>query len=148
MSSLRRKRKNIPLALERIPWPHGSECEERNTDDPLALEKIPHGFEFKDRYNLSCRLQTSSLATEAAIWLGVCDPEFNVLAGLAHTVGIETKKTTGWVEYPLPKGVLCRTLMHLTQAQVKQLLPLLQQFAKTGEIDNDEEDRILIFPLS
>lgn len=41
---------------------------------PLEWKKTGRGFlyaEFRDQYDFTCSLQESSLATEAAIWLGV-----------------------------------------------------------------------------
>jgi hypothetical protein len=52
----------------------------------------------------------------------------------AASVGVKTTETTGWVPYPLPDCVQISTRMHLTRAQVKKLLPVLQQFVETGDI--------------
>jgi len=74
---------------------------------PIKVKKTNRGFticEFTDRYNSKCSVQESSLATEAAIWLGV-DTDFN--------------------------GKEC-TRMHLTIEQVQELLQLLQTFVDTG----------------
>ena len=61
--------------------------------------------EFTDRYDNQCSIQESSLATEAAIWLGV--------------------DTTH-------EGVDCPTRMHLTREMAADLLPLLQYFVAHG----------------
>jgi len=90
--------------------------------------------DFKDHYGLPCSIQKSSLATKDAIWFGVDDPQPKVLACQAGSVGVETNETCGWVDYPIPKEVLINTRMHLTQDQVKELLPILQHFADTGEL--------------
>jgi hypothetical protein len=66
---------------------------------------------FKDRYGADCSIQESSLATEACIWLG-CDHE---------TIHGKT-------------GERCGARMHLTQAMVSELIPLLQHFVDTGEL--------------
>lgn len=89
---------------------------------------------FTDRYGTKCSLQESSLASERAIWFGVDDAEPKVLASEAAQHGVATEETTGWVPYPIPEQVLLTTRMHLTQKQVKGLLPLLQHFAKTGAL--------------
>lgn len=89
---------------------------------------------FTDRYGMKCSIQMSSLAEEAAIWLGIDDPAPEIMASEAAQVGIKTNQTTGWVPYPIPKEVLIKTRMHLTQDQVKELLPILQHFAKHGEL--------------
>lgn len=62
---------------------------------------------FNDRYDIPCSLQESSLANEAAVWLGVDDVE----------------------------GEPAR--MHLSQEQVKTLLPLLQHFVDTGRLPRE-----------
>lgn len=66
-------------------------------------------IEFVDRYGKECSLQKSSLATEDAIWFG-CNE------GL-HFEG------------------KCMARMHLTQEQVAELLPYLQHFIETGELE-------------
>ena len=60
------------------------------------------GVSFKDYYGSVCSLQESSLATEIAVWFGV-DKDF------------EGKKSSR---------------MHLTQKQVKKLLPYLIKFSQ------------------
>ena len=77
----------------------------------INLEKTDRGFlfgKFEDRYGQKCSIQESSLATESAIWLGV-------------DVGLDGKD----VQYGR---------MHLTREQVKDLLPLLKYFVKTGNL--------------
>lgn len=81
-------------------------------------------YKFDDLYREKCSLQKSSLATQDAIWLG----QDNVRA----------KKLVygkGWVDVELPEGVeILGGRMHLSQDQVKKLLPILQKFAETGDI--------------
>ena len=77
----------------------------------MKKSKTPRGFsiyKFNDRNNQECSLQKSSLATEDAIWLGVDEDPNEDLSIFSR--------------------------MHLTKGQVKKLLPLLQNFVKTGEI--------------
>ena len=78
---------------------------------------------FTDVYDMECSIQESSLATHSAIWLGVNDADPKILV-----------PGKGWVQYPIHKDVLLHTRMHLTQEMVKELLPVLQKFAETGEI--------------
>jgi hypothetical protein len=89
-------------------------------------------IEFEDRYGAACNIQASSLAEEAAIWFGVEDANPLIMAKDAARCGVQTDETVGWVPYPVPKDVLMTTRMHLTQAQVAELLPTLQRFAATG----------------
>lgn len=101
------------------------------------LKHTQRGFayiEFQDRYEHKCSLQKSSLATEDAIWFGIDDANPQVLHGDARRLGIETDATSGWVPYPLPAEVSLATRMHLTQDQVRELLPTLIHFAETGDV--------------
>lgn len=81
---------------------------------------------FKDHYDIACSIQESSLATEAAIWLG-CDD-----ANPRHCV-----PDKGWQPVAMPEGTVTNTRMHLTQEQVKALLPALIHFAECGELPKD-----------
>lgn len=81
------------------------------------------GIEFKDRYDAKCSIQKSSIATEDAIWFGVYDADPKILI-----------PGSGWQTFEIPKEVLLTTRMHLTQKQVKKLLPILTKFAETGEL--------------
>lgn len=108
----------------------------------LTFNRTDRGFtigRFIDRYEMPCSVQDSSLATEAAIWLGLDDARPMVLASQAQGVGVQTSETTGWVPYPVPDEVLLHTRMHLTQAQVAALLPALQHFAAHGRLPGPED---------
>jgi hypothetical protein len=88
-------------------------------------------YEFKDRYNNACSIQKSSLATEDCIWLGLDNANPQILASKTKEGG------TGWVSYPIPEDVSLNTRMHLTQDQVKELLPILKHFVETGHLVNE-----------
>ena len=97
----------------------------------MKVEPTERGFariDFIDRYDVECSLQKSSLAFEDAIWLGVNEPDPQIMSSKVRPGG------TGWESYPLPEDVHCNTRMHLTQEQVAELLPHLQRFVETGEI--------------
>lgn len=103
----------------------------------LNSNKTERGFahiEFIDRYGAKCSLQKSSLASEYAIWFGVDDANPKIMVSDANKLGIPTDAYNGWIDYEIPKEVLLSTRMHLTQDMVKQLLPMLQRFAQTGEL--------------
>ncbi|WNC17942.1 hypothetical protein [Brevibacillus brevis] len=85
-------------------------------------------IEFQDRYGTECSIQKSSLAFENAIWLGVNDANPQIMASKVREGG------TGWLPYEIPKDVVLTTRMHLTQDQVKALLPILTVFAETGDL--------------
>lgn len=67
--------------------------------------------QFVDRYGEKCSIQKSSIATEDCIWLG-CDHERFA-----------------------PDGTACGARMHLTQEMAADLIPLLQRFVETGELN-------------
>ena len=97
-----------------------------NTKTKIKKGKTQRGFrkfEFVDRYGAECSLQMSSLAEEAAIWLGCNDADPKVLV-----------PGEGWQKVEMPPDYVANTRMHLTQKMVKQLLPALQKFAETGEL--------------
>lgn len=83
-------------------------------------------FDFKDKYGRECSLQDSSLASEPAIWFGIDNANPQVL-----------KKGKEWIPFLVPDDVHFTTRMHLTQEQVKALLPILTYFAETGEYVRD-----------
>lgn len=104
----------------------------------MKIAKTARGFalgQFKDLYKKKCSIQKSSLATTDAIWFGIDDPTPEIMASHAARFGVKTTETVGWVPYPIPEEVSLSTRMHLTRAQVKRLLPLLQKFVDTGELE-------------
>ena len=106
-------------------------------ENKMKFEKTERGFDvgnFTDQYGSPCSLQHSSLATEDAVWLGVNDPNPQILAKEAADLGIQTTKTTGWIPYPVPEDVLISTHMHLTRDQLAELIPYLIGFVETGRI--------------
>jgi hypothetical protein len=104
----------------------------------IEFHKNQRGFRtgtFTDRYGEKCSIQKSSLATEDAIWLGIDDAKPRILCSDAVRLGIaEIGNPVGWMPFAVPEEVLFSTRMHLTQEQVKELLPILQKFVETGEI--------------
>jgi len=92
----------------------------------LKVGMTNRGFEiieFDDRYGVACHLQKSSLATEDAIWFGCDEPDPRVLV-----------PGKGWQPAVMPPEWLTNTCMHLTQEQVRSLLPYLVKFVETGEL--------------
>jgi hypothetical protein len=80
----------------------GQDMTDQTARTPLQVTSTERGFaivEWRDRYDVPCTLQKSSLATEDCIWFGTITDR-----------------------------------MHLTQEMVRNLLPLLQRFAETGEL--------------
>ena len=92
----------------------------------MKFGKTARGFsiiDFKDRYDVECNIQESSLATDDAIWIGCANPEPKIMSD------------KGWVPYKIPEYVLINTRMHLTRRQVKELLPILANFVETGDVE-------------
>jgi hypothetical protein len=53
---------------------------------PMQIERTERGFaiaRFKDRYDIECNIQESSLATEACLWLGTKKDRMHVTQELA-----------------------------------------------------------------
>lgn len=92
------------------------------------------GGEFIDRYGSKCSIQESSMAaTEGdgeghCIWLGINTPECKVLVP-GH----------GWQDVTIPEDALHSGRMHLSQRNVRELLPHLQFFAEAGWLPNEEQ---------
>lgn len=105
-----------------------------------TVKNTERGFEvigFKDYYGSPCSIQQSSLAIyeqpgSSAIWIGVDDPNPQVMAVDAASCGIIAGANAGWVPYPIPEQVLINTRMHLTREGVSALIPVLQQWLETG----------------
>lgn len=103
----------------------------------MEMTKTNRGFElgkFVDRRGSNCSIQKSSVATENCIWLGVDDANPQIMAFDAIRLGIPANQNSGWIKYEIPKEVLLSTRMHLSQEQVRDLIPILQRFVDTGDI--------------
>jgi hypothetical protein len=114
--------------------------EKERAKDTFEIKKTARGFdliEFEDHYGEIITIQKSSLASGDAIWFGPKDSNPKIMKSQAEAHGIklvEGEEVSGWTEYPLPSEVIINTRAHLTRKQVKQLLPILKRFVKTGEI--------------
>lgn len=98
----------------------------------MIFNKTRRGFDiskFKDAYGMECSIQKSSLADKDCIWLGIHDAKPRILASEVMEDGV------GWVDYPIPSEVMVPTRMHLTQDMAAELLPILQRFVDTGEVN-------------
>lgn len=88
----------------------------------IPIEKTPRGFSifnFKDSYGCDCSIQESSAASEPKIWFGIDNAKITTKDGAP--VGSE--------------NMTAFSRMHLSQEQVKELLPLLENFVKTGNLN-------------
>lgn len=80
-------------------------------------------YEFNDFYGDKCSLQLSSLASDRAVWFGLDDAVPKVLIS-----------GQGWRKVELPPDCFVGSRMHLSQQQVRDILPKLKAFAKTGRL--------------
>lgn len=89
----------------------------KNKTPGYKLGKTPRGFkvaEFKDLYEQKCSIQESSLATKAALWLGVDSTGPNMEG---------------------PKGERNEEVnirMHLSKPIARKLITMLSTFVNTG----------------
>ena len=93
--------------------------------------KTERGFKiiaFLDNNDEKCSIQKSSAADENKIWLGIDDPNPQIMASQTPEGG------TGWVKYAIPENVLLTTRMHLNREEVSILIIALQHFVDTGEV--------------
>lgn len=82
-------------------------------------------YQFKDSGNNVCSIQKSSAALEDRIWLGIDEPELTIF---------QDKSKGKYITTSMPDNFSVDSRMELTIDQVKELLPILQQFVETGEI--------------
>ena len=100
---------------------------------------------FVDSYGSECRMSASSVIYDyqdamdrpgtSAIWLGLAKVEPKVMAKDALRVGVVTSQTTGWVDYPIPEGVLLSASMHLNREQAQGLVHRLQEWLEDGQFE-------------
>jgi len=101
-----------------------------NNTNNLEIKHTSRGFpytEFKDYNGRECSVQKSSIATEDCIWLGADKIELKEFANGQWVNREEFDETTS--------RYISNNRMHLTQEQVAELIPILQLFVETGEIE-------------
>ena len=101
----------------------------------MKERKTERGFgiiEFKDDYGVECSLQESSSAMKKCIWLGA--NKLGVKEFVAYRQPNPWVEMTELDEFSYSKHYVGNNRMHLSQKQVKELLPYLQKFAETGEL--------------
>lgn len=87
------------------------------------------GIEFYDNSGASCSIQESS-CIDPHIWLGINE----VIPKIFLPDIAKRNDQKGWVDLPVPDYIKLFGRMHLSQEQVKELLPLLQYFAENGTL--------------
>ena len=84
--------------------------------------------EFMDSVGHECIIKEGSVDTREGmgVWLGVPQPQITVFTekGMANSVSI-----------PTPENWMIGSLMYLSDKQIKQLIPMLQNFLKTGKLN-------------
>lgn len=108
------------MKLKTVEFEKDGETYEKTETEIVSYstERGFSGVKFLDRSNGECSIQDSSLATEPAIWIGQDNPL------------VLTQKDHKKVD--LSQDYLILGRMHLTQEMVKQILPILTEFAETG----------------
>lgn len=107
----------------------------------MKVEFTNRGFavvEFTDRHGETCTIQKSSLASEDAIWIGA---DRLVVKGFVPYGKPDPWTTLSADDIADEFGftdVVGNQRMHLTQEQVAEILPILQRFAETGDIYEQE----------
>jgi hypothetical protein len=103
------------------------------------MEKTSRGFdytEFKDDYGTKCSLQKSSSAMTDRVWFGVNDVNPQIMALDAIRLGYPTNgHANGWVPFDVPQEVMFTDRMHLSQETLHELMPALEEFIDTGELE-------------
>jgi hypothetical protein len=108
----------------------------------MEMKTTERGFsymEFLDFNGVKCNIQKSSILDEECIWFG------------AVNIGLKRFKAyEGWTDVPLPFSIeehyVANNRMHLTQEQVKNLLPILTYFAETGELPDPQVEEEMSKP--
>ncbi len=98
----------------------------------MKINNTNRGFQvgsFKDQRGNECSIQVSSNAMTECIWLG------------SNKIGLqEFKAGQGWVdhaecdEHTMAHHYVANNRMELSRKQVEKLLPLLENFVKTGNL--------------
>lgn len=100
-------------------------------EKPPRVEKSPvqfaePAFEIVDTHGRLCSLQKSS--ADDCVWLGI--NELKPMIRLKH--GGELAR---WVPFDVPPDVFMGARMHLSRSHVREILPYLQRFAETGDVE-------------
>ena len=101
----------------------------------MQLQHTGRGFayyEFTEVNGESCNIQKSSSAMEDCIWLGSKNiglKGFVPYVGWSDVTEDQIREKFGF------QDIVANNRMHLNREQVKALLPILQKFVDTGEID-------------
>lgn len=97
----------------------------------ILRETKSHGrglvIEFQDSKNNPCYIQHSS-CIDPSIWIGV--NEYNPLIMKSDPID----NSEEWIDYSIPEGTYINTGLHLSQDYVKGIIPILFDYAYTGEL--------------
>ena len=106
----------------------------------IQKNKTARGFtiyNFLDDNGEECSIQKSSAAEDDYIWLGNLKAKPSIMVSDAIKLGMDTNGLeVGHMEYKLPEEVHFTTRMHLSREDVASLIPILQKFVDTGELES------------
>jgi hypothetical protein len=92
-------------------------------------------YQFTDRYGSKCSLQNSSIcAEEGYIWFGVDSDSEGVVKKIGENKQYPARCRTVTNAELEEQGLEVFSRMHLSQSQVKELLPHLIRFVEEGEV--------------
>lgn len=98
----------------------------------MKIKTTGRGFgiaNFKDQKGIECSIQKSSIATDECIWFGANELEVSIGYPWTKISEAELMKKFGG------QAIVGNTRMHLNRKQVAELLPILQKFVETGELN-------------
>lgn len=98
----------------------------------MEIQTNRRGFQFaifSDTKGMQCSIQKSSSVGDA-IWLGIDKTNLTVF---------ENEQRGNYVITEMPANFSVNTRMHLSIEQVEELLPILQNFVKNGELLSNSE---------
>ena len=104
----------------------------------MDMKRTSRGFayyDFRDGNGTECSVQKSSAAEADFIWLGA-----NEIGLKRFTPGRSWEPVELQDDFPFGVTHSANNRMHLTRENVRALLPILQRFANTGQIDDPEAD--------
>jgi hypothetical protein len=98
----------------------------------MKLETNDRGFMrgvFVDENHIECSIQESSATDPPLLWIGCNEPNAMCFSD----------DLSDWQPFALPANVECTTRMHISQKTAEQLIPLLQEFVRSGYLQMRED---------
>lgn len=96
----------------------------------MEIVKNQRGFargEFKDSVGHNCKIREGGMDTNEGlgVWLGIENPTITIFTdkSMAHYINI-----------PTPENWNINSMMYLSDKQIRELIPMLKKFLKSGKI--------------